>query len=168
VKCPFGFWAPGLAVVLHLACGPGADTGPPRERPVAPEFVLSQLGGGEVALADLAGKTVVIDFWATWCAPCEVQIPVLNAFHERHADGDVVVLGVSVDADGPEVVAPFAEAHAISYPVLFGDEALARRFGALGFPALAVVSPDGRIDTLHVGVVGPEELEEAIVAAQSR
>ncbi len=158
-----GLW---VWVALALACGPGSESSTPRERPVAPEFALSQLGGGEISLADLAGKTVVIDFWATWCAPCLVQIPVLNAFHERHANGDVVVIGVSVDADGDEVVAPFAEEHAIAYPILFGDEALARRYGAPGFPALAVVSPDGRIDSLHIGVVGPEELEQAIGAAQ--
>jgi thiol-disulfide isomerase/thioredoxin len=135
------------------------------EVPVAPPFALPDLAGREVALADFAGRTVVIDFWATWCEPCVHQIPVLNAFHREHAHDGVVVLGIAVDAQGREAVAPFAKEHAIEYPVLLGSERLARDYGVPGFPALAVVDAAGRFQSLHLGVVDPEELEQAVAAA---
>ena len=118
-------------------------------------------------LADFAGRTLVVDFWATWCLPCKQQIPVLNAFAAA-AGPDVAVIGIAVDADGREVVAPFAAEHAIAYPVLLGDESLAFDYGAPGFPALAVVDPHGRIDSLHLGVIDRGALEAAVAAARSR
>lgn len=136
----------------------GPDGAPPS---AAPDFTLSTLDGGEVQLAALRGRTVIVDFWATWCAPCVHQIPVLNAFQAAHPE-DVVVLGISVDTDGPEVVAEFAREHQITYPVLLGSPDLAQRYGAFGFPSLYVITPEGTIDTAHVGVVSEEELEEAL------
>jgi thiol-disulfide isomerase/thioredoxin len=120
-----------------------------------------------VRLADFAGRTLVIDFWATWCIPCKQQIPVLNAFASA-AGADVAVIGIAVDADGREVVAPFAAEHAIAYPVLLGDESLAFDYGAPGFPALAVVDPHGRIDSLHLGVIDRAALDAAVAAARGR
>jgi hypothetical protein len=96
------------------------------------------------------------------------QIPVLNAFHERHAGDGVVVLGVSVDVDGDAVVRDFAAEHGVKYTVLLGDESLAREFGALGFPSLFVIAPDGSVDSSHVGVIDAESLEQAVVQARRR
>ena len=133
----------------------------------APEFTLPDLFGSEVSLADHRGRPVVIDFWATWCAPCVQQIPVLNAFQAAHY-GEVAVLGIAVDSRGIEVVAPFATENDIQYPVLLGDESLAQEYGAFGFPSLYVIAPDGSIAVKHVGVITEEELEEALVAAAAR
>jgi cytochrome c biogenesis protein CcmG/thiol:disulfide interchange protein DsbE len=133
----------------------------------APGFTLPLLRGGEVSLESLRGRPVVIDFWATWCAPCVHQIPVLNAFQERHGE-DVVVLGISVDTDGREVVERFAAEHDIGYRVLLGSPGLAQRYGAIGFPSLYVIGPDGAIDTAHVGVVAGEDLDEALARVRSR
>ena len=150
---------------MLLGCG---ETGVARPVRPAPAFALTDLQGKTVSLADFAGRTVVIDFWATWCTPCKKQIPVLNAFHESPAGRDVALLGIAVDADGSEVVAPFAAEHRIQYPVLLGDEALAFDYGAPGFPALAVVDPQGRIDSLHLGVIGRSALEAAVDDARGR
>ena len=78
------------------------------------------------------------------------------------------VLGIAVDAGGREVVEPFAREHGIQYPVLLGEESLAFDYGAPGFPALAVVAPQGRIDSLHLGVIGRAALEAAVADAGQR
>jgi thiol-disulfide isomerase/thioredoxin len=155
--------AAALALAALLAVGCRVERGV-EARP-APDFALPDLAGATVTLEALRGKPAVIDFWATWCAPCEFQIPVLNAFHERHA-GRATVVGVAVDAGGREVVAPYADERGIRYRVLLGDEALAQRFGAIGFPTLFVLRADGTIDSTHMGLVDPDELEAAVEAAE--
>jgi thiol-disulfide isomerase/thioredoxin len=130
----------------------------------APDFELPDLEGNPVSLDSLRGRVVVIDFWATWCAPCVFQIPVLNAFQASHPD--VVVLGVSVDFEGRSVVEDFVREHEVDYSILLGNEAVARDFGAMGFPTLFVIAPDGSVHSTHVGVVNEQDLERAVAAAR--
>jgi len=120
-----------------------------------------------VRLADFRGRVAVVDFWATWCIPCKQQIPVLNAFAKSPEGQDVAVLGVAVDAEGKDVVAPFAAEQHIAYRVLLGDESLAFDYGAPGFPALAVVDASGRIASLHVGVIDRAALDTAVREAKA-
>jgi cytochrome c biogenesis protein CcmG/thiol:disulfide interchange protein DsbE len=121
-----------------------------------------------VSLAALRGKTVVLDFWATWCPPCEFQIPILNEFYLQHRGRGVEVIGVSVDTAGPDAVREYAEKHGAQYPIVMGSEALAREYGAPGFPSLVVVAPDGTFATVHVGLIEIPELEQAIQDAAAR
>jgi thiol-disulfide isomerase/thioredoxin len=155
------------AAVASDAAGPGsADAG---ERRAAPGFALASLDGDLVRSDELAGKTLVLDFWATWCPPCEFQVPELNRFWEAHqADGDVLVFGISVDTEGPEVVREWVTQKGVAYPILVGGEELARRFGALGFPTLYVVAPDGTIELSHVGLIELADLEGALEGAHGR
>jgi len=131
------------------------------EAPPAPGFILPMLeGGGVVDLAELQGKIVILDLWATWCPPCALQVPVLNAFHEAHRDdGDVVLYGVSVDQTSVETIREWVEDHDVRYPNLVGGEQLSRELGAMGFPALFVVGADGRLYERHEGVIERETLE---------
>ena len=150
-----------LGAALAAACRVEEPTGAGIP---APDWTLEDLAGVSVSLGELRGRPVVIDFWATWCTPCEFQIPVLNQLEERYGDR-VEVIGIAVDVDGREVVAPFAAERGVSYRVLLGDEGLAQRYGAVGYPSLYVIRADGNIDSSHVGLVEPEALAEAVEAA---
>ncbi len=147
----------GLLAIAACRVEPDAGEG----LALAPDFRLPALDGGEVALSDLHGRPVVLDFWATWCPPCIRQIPVLNAFHEIHGE-EVEVIGIAVDVQGRAVVAPFAAEHGIRYRVLLGDESLAQRYGAFGFPTLFFIDAEGNVDSVHAGVATVEELEAAL------
>ncbi len=158
-----GGWV--LLLSVALGCGVAEKTAEVEEASEsAPAFDLASLDGSQVSLASLEGRPVVIDFWATWCVPCIRQIPVLNELRKQHGDR-VSVVGIAVDAQGLEVVAPFAEEHGMEYTVLIGDEALAQAFGAKGFPTLFILNAQGGIEEAHVGVVSLGELEEALERA---
>lgn len=128
----------------------------------APAFSLPSLDGGTVTLASLRGQTVILDFWATWCPPCEFQLPVLSEIAQAHRGRSVQVLGISVDVEGPDTVKAYLEKHPVSYTILLGSESLAREYGAQGFPALIVIRPDGSIHSRHVGLIERDELEQII------
>ncbi len=164
----------GVLVACGLGIGCGgreegdaarSDAEPVAEAVAAPNFQLPDLNGKPVSLADFRGKTVVIDFWATWCPPCMFQVPELNKFWQANkAAGDVTVIGVAVDAEGASVVAPWVKEQGVLYPIVLGSETLARDFGALGFPTLVIVRPDGKIDSLHVGLIEVAELEKILAS----
>jgi thiol-disulfide isomerase/thioredoxin len=170
-------WKPVLAAMLlwfvgiSLGCGsetPGGSDAASTEAEPAEyvDFTLPDLGGELVSLAAYRGKVVIIDFWATWCPPCIFQVPELNAFWETHRiTGEVMVIGVAVDVEGAEVVGPWAEENGVDYQLVIGDEDVAREFGAMGFPTLVIVRPDGSIDSRHVGLIEAAELEELVAAA---
>jgi thiol-disulfide isomerase/thioredoxin len=159
-------WAalPLAASLLLLGCsGEAPDGAPDAPAEMAPAFDLEQLEGGRVELASLRGKTVIVDFWATWCPPCEFQVPELNDFVEAHRDDpDVAVYGISIDEGGSETVAKWVSEKKVQYPILLGDETLARDYGAMGFPTLVIISPDGSIDSRHVGLIDVATLEKAL------
>jgi len=154
-----------MACALMLLAGCSAEEGP---RPPAPDFEHVDLDGTPVRLSALRGKTGVLDFWATWCAPCVYQPAELNAFLEAYEGDDVVVLGIEIGgASAEEVRAWSQENDAVArYPIVIGaEESLAHRFGVLGYPALVVVSPIGEIASVHNGISEAEDVEAQVAAA---
>ncbi len=134
----------------------------------APEFRLTLLEGGEVVLADLRGKTVLLDFWATWCPPCVLEIPELNAFQAQHRAQGVEVLAIAVDVEAREELAAWSAERGIEYPVAIGDMETARLYGAELFPLHILVSPEGRIvERLTPGYHDRDELA-ALVARHAQ
>lgn len=130
------------------------------------DITLVDLEGKQVKLSDYRGKFVVVNFWATWCPPCLVEIPDLVMFHEAHKDKDAIVLGVNYEDIPVQKVKAFAEAQMISYPIVRLPGRIDGRntpFGPLkGLPTTYVVAPNGEVIAGHTGMVDQEGLERVM------
>jgi thiol-disulfide isomerase/thioredoxin len=127
-------------------------------------FTVKDINGKDVRLSQYKGKVVLVNFWATWCTPCRVEIPSLTALYRDYKDQGFVVLGVSVDSE-VSAVKPFARVMKMNYPVLIGagHEDLSDAFGPfLGFPTSVLVKRDGAVCVRQVGTVSRSKLEEQI------
>jgi thiol-disulfide isomerase/thioredoxin len=135
-------------------------------RPAKLDFTLTDVEGRRVRLADYRGRVILVNFWATWCAPCKTEIPWLNELHLRHREQGLVVIGVSVD-DAVAKIRPFAQSMKMSYPVLVGvgEDAFKESFGPLlGYPTTLLISRAGEICIRHVGITEKEQLEREVRA----
>jgi peroxiredoxin len=141
--------------------------GPPAigKTTVAPAWELKDTDGKTVRWADFKGKVVILDFWATWCGPCREEIPGFIALQKQYAKQGLVVIGVSVDADGAEVVRPFIQKSGMTYPVVLADDPLLQAFGDIeALPTTFIIDRQGRIVKEHVGVTDQAEFEKEIKA----
>jgi thiol-disulfide isomerase/thioredoxin len=129
-----------------------------------PEFTVRTLDGATVAPADLRGKAVVLNFWATWCGPCIAEIPAFNALQSKYGD-DLVILGLSVDEVGADVVAAFAARQRIGYRLAMAPPAVQAQFGGIpGLPTSFILDREGRVVQKHVGLWEPAVYEREIRA----
>lgn len=130
------------------------------------DFTLASITGGEVRLSDYKGQVILLNFWATWCAPCRKEIPWLVELHDEYRERGVVVLGVSVD-ESVAHVKPFVETLQVSYPILIGKDRadVKEAFGPLlGFPTSVLVTRNGMICTRHTGITSKAQLDLEINA----
>lgn len=123
---------------------------------LAPDFRLLDENGDHVQLSALRGQPVVINFWATWCGPCRVEMPLLSRWARTHPD--VVVLGVATDRD-PDVVRRLLPRLDLSYKVLFDDGAVQRAYGVSTLPTTVVIGADGVVKGAHTGLLVGWELD---------
>jgi peroxiredoxin len=137
---------------------------PDKDRKTAPEFALKDSNGQTVHLADYKGKVVLLDFWATWCGPCKVEIPWFIEFEQQFKDRGFAVLGVSMDEDGWDAVKPYIEDHKINYRVMLGNEQLSDIYGGLdSLPTTLLIDRQGKIASVHIGLsLGKEEFRDDI------
>ena len=129
----------------------------------APEFSLRGADGAPVHLADYKGKVVLVNFWATWCGPCKVEIPWFVEFQRTYKDRGFTVLGVSMDEDGWDAVKPYVARRKINYPTVLATESLRMMYGGVSsLPTTFIVDKDGRIAATHVGLVNKTTYQRAI------
>ena len=129
-------------------------------------FVLKDASGNDFNLAAHRGKVILLDFWATWCPPCKVEIPWFVEFQQKYGPRGLIVIGVSVD-DPASKLKPFADQYKINYPLLVGDGRDdikgPRGFNAAwGLPKTFVIGRDGKICRTHVGLSVKEHFEQQI------
>lgn len=154
-----------LFVALAAAsCGGSEPSGPLRAGALAPALSLPSVDGARYTL-EPDGRPVVLVFWATWCAPCLEEIPLLEAVD---ASGTARVVSVALDEEGREVVEPFVAERALPYPVLLGDEATFRRFDGLAIPYTIVLDGDLRVVSTQRGRLVAEDLRERLAGVASR
>jgi thiol-disulfide isomerase/thioredoxin len=138
----------------------------------APELKLQNLDGKDVALADLKGKVVFVNFWATWCGPCQDEIPSLIDLQKKYASKGFTVLGIAMDEEGKSVVAPFVakekyevngEKVLINYPIVIGTDEAADKFGGLlGYPTSFLISRSGKEIMKFQGAPDVSLIEKAV------
>jgi peroxiredoxin len=127
-------------------------------------FKLKDMNGATVNLADYKGKVVLLNFWATWCGPCKVEIPEFVRAYEAHKDQGFVVLGVSID-DTPEQLQAFAKQYKVTYPMLLNQESIEEAYGPIyGVPVSIFIGRDGLICRRQMGEVKKEMLDRELKA----
>jgi thiol-disulfide isomerase/thioredoxin len=118
------------------------------------QLVLDTPSGGTLVFADMEGEILILDFWATWCAPCISEIPHYNELHAHYEGKGVHLIGVTLESGSAEDVVAFAQdpAHAIHYPLVMGNDEVVDTYGPIwGFPTTVLVGPDGKVAKTWIG-----------------
>ncbi len=162
------------ATLLSTACtGPASRSAETSVKAVgarkpAPDFTLKDADGRPVSLSEYKGKVVLLNFWATWCGPCKIEIPWFVDFEQRFKDRGFAVLGVSMDEDGWDVVKPFLQEQRVNYRMAMGNDLVANQFGGVAsLPSTFLIDREGRIASVHIGLVSRRDYENDIQALLS-
>ena len=165
-----------LAVMVwadHKFPAGGAQSASAPSKPTdAPTVTLKDLNDKDVTLQQYKGEVVLVNFWATWCTPCKVEIPWMIEFQQKYSPRGFTILGVSMDEDGKKAIQPFldkerfdvnGQKEAMNYPILLGSDAIAEKFGGvLGLPTSMLFTRDGKKVRTIVGLVNHDDISKAI------
>jgi len=142
---------------------------PANAKPANLNFTLKDMNNRDVRLSDLKGKVILLDFWATWCAPCKVEIPWFVEFQQKYKSAGLQVVGVSVD-DTVDKLQPYVAKFKMNYPVLQGlmHDDIQDAYGPMwAIPVTALISRDGRVCAKHQGMSPKDAFENEIKALLS-
>ena len=127
----------------------------------APDFELVSLDGRKVKLSDFRGKAVVLNFWATWCAPCKVEMPWFVDLQKEYGSDGLTILGVAMDDSDPQKIAQFASEMGVNYPVLLGTNNVSEQYGDVEYlPTTFYINRQGKIVGKVAGLIGKTEIED--------
>jgi peroxiredoxin len=157
LECSMAVWQ-SLTPTNHV----GADLKPEGSRVPAPEFALRDANNKEVRLSDLKSKVVLVNFWATWCEGCQVEIPWFVEFQKKYETQGLAVVGISMDDDGWKSVKPWIREKKVNYSIVIGDVALGKQYGLQGMPLTVLVDRNGKIADVHAGVAERSATDEKI------
>ena len=134
----------------------------PAQSSQAPDFSLTDLNGQKLTLSQFKGKVVLLDFWASWCTPCQAEIPQFIEWQKKFGDRGFQVIGISMD-DNEKAARKFLERVKPNYPIAMGNTKVAESYGGiLGLPANIVITRNGQIMARHIGVSDLKSLEQEI------
>jgi len=132
----------------------------------APDFSLESLDGKTTRLSDFRGKAVLLNFWATWCGPCKIEMPWFVDFQKQYGSQGLQIVGVAMDDASKEDIGKFARDMGVNYPILIGKEAVGDQYGGIpGLPETFLIARDGKIVDKIIGLRGKAEIEDAIKEA---
>jgi thiol-disulfide isomerase/thioredoxin len=156
-----------LLVGKNLARRPrAAENAPDSGRMVgknAPDFALESLDGKTVHLSDYRGKAVLLNFWATWCEPCKVEMPWFVELQKQYGPEGFSIIGVAMDDSGKDAIARFAKEMGVNYPVLLGKEAVGDQFGGIPYlPVSFYLDRNGQVVEQVAGLKARREIEDDI------
>lgn len=135
----------------------------PGQRQKAPDFRLQDSHGKMLRLSDYKGKVVLLNFWATWCPPCKIEIPWFMEFEKQYKDQGFAVIGVSLDEDGWDAVRPFLKRAQLNYRVVVGDSIVEQLYGGVeSLPTTFMIDRQGRVANVHLGLVSKDDYREDI------
>ena len=137
---------------------------PADAKPANLDFTLKDITGTDVSLQSFKGKVIVLDFWATWCGPCKVEIPHFIEFQQKYGSKGLQIVGISVD-DTADKLVPYVKEMGMNYPVLqgLGHDAVQDAYGPiLGIPVSVMISRDGKVCATHTGLTGKDVFEQEI------
>ena len=133
---------------------------------VAPDFELTSLDGKRVKLSDFRGKAVLLNFWATWCSPCKVEMPWFVDLQNKYGNDGLVVLGIAMDDTDTPKIAQFASEMGVNYPVLLGTDKVSEAYGNVEFlPTSFYIDRDGKIVGKGTGLLGRSDVEQNVQKA---
>ena len=128
----------------------------------APDFILQDLNGRMFELNDLDGEVVLLNFWATWCGPCRVEMPLLETYFRDYSDQDFVILAINLGETMEEVQA-FVDEIGMTFPVLLdNDGRISELYRILGYPSSVFIDSTGVIQTIHIGILSETQLQESL------
>ena len=133
----------------------------------APDFQLTGVDGKTIQLADLRGKAVLLNFWATWCPPCKIEIPWFVDLQKQYGPQGLQIVGVAMDEGNPrDAIAKFAKEMGVNYTMVLGNDKIADAYGGVeALPTTFYIGRDGKIVTRVFGLVSHSEVEDNIRAA---
>jgi len=152
-----------LVFGLNLAHKSKSNAGVQMKDGVAPDFTLQSLDGKTVRLSDFRGKAVLLNFWATWCSPCKIEMPWFVELQKQYGPGGLQVVGVAMDDASTKEIADFAKEMGVNYPVLIGKESVGDAYGGVQFlPENFYIDRNGKVLDRAFGLKGRGEIEDEI------